>query len=66
MCIDFSRRKAKQSNQNPLGRKKTKTKPNINIAVDSSYHPTTIIANNLTNAKLEVNNRKINPQQFSF
>lgn len=62
MCIDFSRKKAKQSNQNPLGRKKTKTKPNINIALDWSYLPTTIIANIFTNAKLVVNSRKINPQ----
>jgi len=28
MCIDFSRRKAKQSNQNPLGRQK-KQKQNL-------------------------------------
>jgi len=45
-----------------LAGKKTKTKPNINIALDWSYLPTTIIANIFTNAKLVVNSRKINPQ----
>lgn len=61
MCIDFHAEKPSRVIKIRLAGKKTKTKPNINIALDWSYLPTTIIANIFTNAKLVVNSRKINP-----